>query len=81
MLQKELGDTLKNRRTIIFAAFMIIIMLIDLYMVCDNDKLWYKKNHEAEILEMDKIMSEIDDCAIWVSGWIMHPAKASFLFW
>ena len=83
MLGKELTDSLKSKRTILFIIIMITLMCMDLYMVCERDNTVYKRENKAEIIEMDKINKEIvensDVQMVFVSNWIMHPAKASFL--
>lgn len=81
MLRKEIAGVLKTKRAWIFILIIIIIPLIDLYMVCEQDRVWEKRANKEEILEIDAHLKEIceEEGANFTSGWIIHPAKASYL--
>lgn len=83
MFRKEITDALKSKRTILFIVIILALMLIDLYMVYEDCNVAYKRENKAEIIEMDNSIKELaqnsEDKIVYVSNWILHPAKASFL--
>lgn len=81
MLGKEIVGVLKTKRAWIFILIIIIIPLFDLFMVCQQERVWEKRANKEEILEIDSQLKEIceEEGANFTSNWIVHPAKASYL--
>lgn len=81
MLKKELAGALKSKRTWIIIFIIVLIPILDLAQVCRSERLGYKRAHQEEILEADRILKELceEENMIFSSSWIAHPAKASYL--
>lgn len=81
MIGKEIISILKTNRAWIFIIIILAIPLVDLFMVSNQEGVWQKRANKQEILEIDaklKALSE-EEGTNFVSGWIIHPAKASYL--
>ena len=81
MLGKEIVSVLKTNRAWIFIIIILTIPLVDLFMVSNQESVWQKRANKQEILEIDTQLKEISEKegTNFVSGWIIHPAKASYL--
>ena len=81
MLGKELISILKTHRAWIFIVIILTIPLVDLFMVSNQESVWQKRANKQEILEIDAELKALskEEGTNFVSGWIIHPAKASYL--
>lgn len=81
MFVKEIMGVFKDRRALLFIVIFMAIMLADVYMGYEQGGLYEKRQNEEELKAYDEEMRESSeqDGANWVSGWIVHPAKASVL--
>ena len=81
MLKKEILSVLKSKRVLIIALIIFLIPIMDINMAAKQLQVSYKRAHKEEILEADR-ESEIEcekEGGRFISGWLAHPAYASFL--
>ena len=81
MLKKEILSVLKSKRVLIIALIIFLIPIMDINMAAKQLQVSYKRAHKEEILEADR-ESEIEcekEGGRVISGWLAHPAYASFL--
>ena len=81
MLKKEITGVLKDRRSNIFIAIIFALMMADVVMAYFQYNVSDLRSHEEEIKAADKIYLEeaAEEGYHYVTGWIIHPACASYL--
>lgn len=81
MLKKEILSVLKSKRVLIIALIIFLIPIMDINMAAKQLQVSYKRAHKEEILEADRESEK--ECekegGRFISGWLAHPAYASFL--
>ena len=77
MLKKEILSVLKSKRVLIIALIIFLIPIMDINMAAKQLQVSYKRAHKEEILEADRESEK--EGGRFISGWLAHPAYASFL--
>lgn len=81
MLKKEITGVIKDRRSIIFIAIIFALMMADVVMAYFQYNVSDLRSREEEIKTTDKMYLEEaeEEGYHYVTGWIIHPACASYL--